>query len=882
MLYRTAIQTGDQPVAYAGFEARVAGFAYVYLNGRQIAAFEPKDGQAFQRIEVELSGLLRPGTNVLILSTKANGLSLEGGIGYQGGSLVRFATGQAGWKARKFAPLTMLEYDPCMGGLFDDSGWSAVRETVGEPARLADQDLHPLCDRLAGQRLTRLDEEAKWRMQMLVLKGIAIMDGETHGWGGAERLPSWLLKLAAADNTGDIPGLMHTRAEALCQYVLLSDEALNLENHVAGLSALGAPASDIAACKEAALAMRNLLAPMETSLRYGKFDQTLAQAPAVGRISQALRQGRQFNDLNRCSGNKFGWFDSPSVLDSDPAGWGLELGPAASVFSSALSPASLVTARQGQLAISGWDKVQPLRVSNKQQPSVGPVCVWAMLGGNLTHLTPDKAGLVYDAQAQGRLTDNWVLLASDLSRGGDLPIQLVFLEAPARISFKVGEKGTTAVAVDFEKPETQLFILRPLKEWRGFLQMAEALAPKTRSRPLPPAYVEQCRLWSCAVLAYPVNFSEVAVRDSQEGGGLRVADIYNYRALQDQWGTQPLPLASLPPLATYGLLNNYPGLKVLSPTQMLGWRGLWGDHLGVKDTNCIVYRVPLEAIKRFAGFTSYCYGPTDIGEPGSLKEIESIKRTGANSFRPQHNNNGARAMDTVKWCWAQGIQQMFNTDEKWVPDVVEHFRSLAKQYQDFPPDAVAYDLLNEPETRDPRAYRTLIKKITNAIREHDQTHLIYVETMPPWGPGAAPFPRAAFESLQPTGDPRTVYSFHDYQYRLEARWPNEKNDARAILTRWIPAFRYSIEQRVPLHLGEFGGFEQTRQSVFTNPCALTLMLDYLNIFDQFGWHWHYYANRGLCRIRQDGSLGESYVQEACRRYFARGTFNANWLALARP
>ena len=53
------------------------------------------------------------------------------------------------------------------------------------------------------------------------------------------------------------------------------------------------------------------------------------------------------------------------------------------------------------------------------------------------------------------------------------------------------------------------------------------------------------------------------------------------------------------------------------------------------------------------------------------------------------------------------------------------------------------------------------------------------------------------------------------------------------------------------------------------------MMDYLRIFDQFGWHWHYYANRGTVRVRRDGSLQESYVQEAHRQYFAAGTFNVN-------
>ena len=88
-----------------------------------------------------------------------------------------------------------------------------------------------------------------------------------------------------------------------------------------------------------------------------------------------------------------------------------------------------------------------------------------------------------------------------------------------------------------------------------------------------------------------------------------------------------------------------------------------------------------------------------------------------------------------------------------------------------------------------------MKKITRAIREVDATHLIYVEAMPAWGPGAKPFPRGAFETLEPTGDPLTVYSFHDYDYRLRPRWPDAKDDARTLLERWIPAFRFSIDAR---------------------------------------------------------------------------------------
>ncbi|RKY02443.1 hypothetical protein DRP77_07960 [Candidatus Poribacteria bacterium] len=322
-------------------------------------------------------------------------------------------------------------------------------------------------------------------------------------------------------------------------------------------------------------------------------------------------------------------------------------------------------------------------------------------------------------------------------------------------------------------------------------------------------------------------------------------------------------------------MRGYPGLEVLSEVRNLGSRGIWGDEIAAVGQNYVVYRVPLDPFKRFGGFTAFCFGPTDIGEPGSLTEIKLIKSTGANSFRPQHNQTGERAMRTLRWCLEQGLQHVFNTDEKWIPDIVEHFELLARKCADLPPDAVAYDLLNEPETRDPRAYNALIRKITNAIRRVDKTHLIYVETIPPWGPGAQPFPEAAFESLEPTGDPLTIYSFHDYEFRLPERWPNEEHDIRDILRRWIPVFRFSIDHRVPIHLGEFGAFEQTKQDIYRNRCAITLLMDYFKIFDQFGWHFHYYSDRGTVRVRADGSLQESLVQEAFRRYFARGSFNLN-------
>jgi hypothetical protein len=342
ILYRTVIRVEQRPVMGAVLQARFNDFGYVFLNGKQIASIDARDAQGPLMLEVELTGL-KPGPNVLVISTQAAGFSLDGGVSYARGSWVRFASGTSNWKVQKLAPLTMLEYDPSMQAGFDDAAWFSVREAAGEATALSDEALTELHSRLAARRLGMLDEDGRWRLTMLASKGIAIVDWEAHGWSGAGRLPAWVTAMARAGDDGAPAGAVHTKAEALCRYVVLSDDAQNLENHAVGMAALGAPAGEVAAFRDAAAAMRPLLSEMEQHLRAGRFEQSVATAQRAEAIAAGIRKGRLINNLNRCLDNKFGWFDSPAVLDSDPTAWGLTVGPSASLFTSALSPAALIS-----------------------------------------------------------------------------------------------------------------------------------------------------------------------------------------------------------------------------------------------------------------------------------------------------------------------------------------------------------------------------------------------------------------------------------------------------------------------------------------------------------------------------------------------------------
>ncbi len=914
VLYRTVLTVPNKPLSFAALRVQARRYAYVFVtrfdrfsdlapHGQCIARAEaPKsDPDAETTLLVDLTPHLPLGRSIaLLISAPATGFRLEGTLVFQDGSQQLITSDPTKWRVQKFPPLTVLELEPCLRPEFDDRLWFPTRVIESAPATPLSQlvlELRAFALKAKQERLQRQCDDGRWRLTLLHSKGITIVDDEAFGWAGAGRLPVWLRDLAqrlstvlpkrvSLENSTQAEALV-TAAEALSLFAWAQDEATNLANHTLLWRALN-EAKRANVCEQVAKEFQSALARVEATLRrwenlesvklLQEANAVLSQLRRLNQRAQELRNGSVWtapviNDLNSGLENKFGWIDTTALLDNDVARWGLSIPSPAEVFASPLSPAALITVKGNEFTLSGWDKLPPWRVYNKPV-NTGPVCLWAVLGGKVQSLRAQVDGTVYDQDQHGRLSENWVLLVPDLSRGGRLPLQLVFLQAPSKIVFRTNDEGVVReVSIHFDRPNAQLFALKPLKEWRGLLRQAQVMTASPLNEREIASYLQQCRLWSRAVLNYPVTYSETFVRDPNNRQALIVANAYNYWIFHDEWNTPPLKLAPLPPLASYALLLGHP-VQVLSEGQVLGSWGNWGDHIAVVGREVIVYRIPIHPIKRFGGFTAFCFGPTDIGVPGNLTELDLIKRTGANSFRPQHNRTDEAAMQLVRWCWERGLQHVFNTDEKWVPDIVEHFRTLAEKCKDLPPDAVAYDLLNEPETRDPRAYNTLLRRITQAIRSVDQTHLIYAEVIAPWGPNAQPYPEAAFAHLEPTGDPLTVYSFHDYEYRITPRYPNEKLDIRTLIARWLPVVHYSVKHHVPIHLGEFGGFEQTEEDIYANRCVITMLLDHFRLFDQWGWHFHYYTNRGIVRERRDGSLEESLVQEAFRRYFARARLNA--------
>jgi aryl-phospho-beta-D-glucosidase BglC (GH1 family) len=163
---------------------------------------------------------------------------------------------------------------------------------------------------------------------------------------------------------------------------------------------------------------------------------------------------------------------------------------------------------------------------------------------------------------------------------------------------------------------------------------------------------------------------------------------------------------------------------------------------------------------------------------------------------------------------------------------------------------VGYDLLCEPhpdeEAQRPLGnWNTLAKKITAAIREVDPQTPILVNSIG-WA-----YPQQ-FEVLQPTGDPRTVYTVHFYDphyythqkpadkvsypgFRLP--WKKEIAWDKATLEAQLaPVRAFQQKYHVPIFVGEFGCARYA-------PGVEEWLRDQIDLYERDGWSWAYWAFR---------------------------------------
>lgn len=177
------------------------------------------------------------------------------------------------------------------------------------------------------------------------------------------------------------------------------------------------------------------------------------------------------------------------------------------------------------------------------------------------------------------------------------------------------------------------------------------------------------------------------------------------------------------------------------------------------------------------------------------------------------------------------------------------WRAVASHYRGRP-SIVGYDLMCEPhpdqEANKPLGdWNALAKKITLAIRDVDKQTPILVNSSG-WA-----YPQL-FESLQPTGDPRTVYTVHFYDPHYYThqkpadkvaypgfRVPGHQEvawDKSVLEARLAPVRDFQKKYQVPIFVGEFGCARFA-------PGVEVWLRDQIDLYEQHGWSWAYWAFR---------------------------------------
>ena len=527
------------------------------------------------------------------------------------------------------------------------------------------------------------------------------------------------------------------------------------------------------------------------------------------------------------------------------------------IYSSPLSTTVELTVGEKELTMWGWS----------ERGLKGPKSIVFPLETGVTIKTLKKSGVVYDISKDGKLAENWFLLWNDIKHEkSDKPVLSVLLNSPQQISVEQGEKGISVVKITYTEKNSKLLLIRP---FRNTISMADSI---------PQDVLKKCRFWSKAALANPISFTEINKQDAKNKLILNITNIYNYRIYKNDWNINAEPIALLPPFFSYAVEKKYPNCE--EPKNLLDLNysmGKFGKLAGVKGRQ-ISYQVPLDRIPAFGGTTTFAFaGGYDMNARNDL-EVKAVETYGGTSWRPQTNLGPDKNLQPCIDAGAKyKVNILHNSSAGMMPGkydaAIENYGKLAEAFKNLPFRQIAYDPFNEPADCKVKDYTSIVERVIKTIRKYDKKHLIYIESPESYSSVLM------LEKIKPINDPLVVYSFHDYAFRLKKYWPNEKMNLKTIYEGFFPAFEFLIERHAPLHLGEFGGFEQHKINnkhsnwVWTRKQAMTEMLDMCKIFQHFHMHFHYYASRGTTKLLPDGSFDQSYVQEAFERFFARGHYN---------
>ncbi|HWD38014.1 MAG TPA: cellulase family glycosylhydrolase [Fimbriimonas sp.] len=194
------------------------------------------------------------------------------------------------------------------------------------------------------------------------------------------------------------------------------------------------------------------------------------------------------------------------------------------------------------------------------------------------------------------------------------------------------------------------------------------------------------------------------------------------------------------------------------------------------------------------------------------------------------------------------------------------WETFAKRFKGVPPEALSFDLINEPPnigqfgmTRE--VHQGVIRRVVAAIRAIDPDRPIVIDglegghiAMPELadldvihsGRGYQPMPVSHQGATWWDG-----WKGHAAVYPGGDWWGHEWN--REVLHEFYEPWRAVGAMGRPIHIGEFGCFNQT-----PNDVALRWFADLFSLWREYGWGWGMWGFEGAFGIVEHGRPGAKY------------------------
>ena len=238
-----------------------------------------------------------------------------------------------------------------------------------------------------------------------------------------------------------------------------------------------------------------------------------------------------------------------------------------------------------------------------------PVRHAAYVAGGGVEVSSADGGTFYKASRDGQLEENWVLLwhGSAAGHNEDMPVLVVLHGKPTSIAVKDGEVTIDARGSSFD-----------LGPPFGLRQLSGSDTERWAAEGLPADILEGCRFWSRATLAYPVGHKELYNVD-HDREMVTFTEKYEYEIVEDDWGTEPLKIAAVPPIIACLLDADYPG-KMLTQRTDPGFVGYSGPFAATVESDTAKFELPIPVEDSFAG----------LATPGQEDNMDEMTRATLN------------------------------------------------------------------------------------------------------------------------------------------------------------------------------------------------------------------------------------------------------------